>query len=95
MCSKYQFRLIECDEVFVSESPLIDLDDAVDLRDKPEGREESDSSGEKKENEGQEERVSEVENRRRRALDRQLARKNLYRIYGHTLHHSVPALNLV
>ena len=72
-----------------SESPLIDLDDAVDLGDEPEGGEESNSSGEKKENKGQEERVSEVENRRRRALDRQLARKkNLHRIYGDNLHTS-------
>jgi len=58
-----------------SESPLIDLDDAVDLGDEPEGGEESNSSGEKKENKGQEERVSEVENRRRRALDRQLRKE--------------------
>ena len=51
---------------------LIHLHHAVNLRDEPESGEESNGAGEEKENEGQEESVSEVEDRRCGPLDGKL-----------------------
>lgn len=50
----------------------IDFDDAVDLRDEPKRGEKSNRASEEKENEGQQEGVSEVKYRRCRPLDGQL-----------------------